>query len=131
MPRRLHSPPPSRGRGWGRGGGRRHRLGDLRQHTLDISQDFVIPETQHCETLRCEPGIADGIMPGFIVLPAVRLNDQACLEIHEVDDVHPERLLAFEFCTIEAMSAEVPPKQDFGVRHLLAEEFGELALVHG
>ena len=65
------------------------------------------------------------------MLPAVCLHDQSQAEMNEVHDVGPQGLLAAELLAFHAVGAQVAPEQLFGVGHVLAQGFGELALVHG
>ena len=64
------------------------------------------------------------------MLAAIRLDDQARAEVHEVDDVGTDRLLATEFLTVQAMGAQVLPQPLLGVGHVLTQGFGEFARVH-
>jgi hypothetical protein len=64
------------------------------------------------------------------VLSAICLNDQSEAEMHEIDDVRADGLLAAEFLAIHAVGAQVLPEQLLGVCHVLAQGFGEFAWVH-
>jgi hypothetical protein len=65
------------------------------------------------------------------VLAAICFHNQSQAEMHKVDDVGADGLLAAELLTIHTVGAQVLPEQLFGVGHVLAQGFGELALVHG
>lgn len=54
------------------------------------------------------------------MLTAIRFNDKASAEVHEIDDVRPNRLLATELLSVQAMVAQMTPKHGLGVGHLSA-----------
>jgi hypothetical protein len=113
-------PPPLRGRGWGRGGStfnfRHHRL----QNRRGVSQYVVVPEAHYSESLSRQPGIACLVGQRFVVLSTVRFNDDTSTEMHEIDDVRANRLLAPEFHAAQAMRSQVAPEEILGVGHVLA-----------
>ena len=119
------APLPSRERGWGEGAnsfqGGKNRL----QNSLRIPQNLVIPEAQDAKPLGNQPGIAFRIVSRFVMLPTIRLNDQSCSQIDEISNVRAYRLLSLELAAGQAMPAQVPPEQPFGVGHVLAEGLSE------
>ena len=74
------------------------------QHSIGMQKYLVVPEPQHDETLLRQPGITEGVRRRFGMLAAVRLHDHARTEMHEVDDIRPDRLLAAELLPMESMS---------------------------
>lgn len=101
-----------------------------RQYPLWVSQNIVVPEMQYPEPLLFEPPITDGIRSASVMLATISLDDQPDAKVHEIDDIGAKRLLTPEFLPIQSMGTEMPPEQLFGVRHILSQVLGELALIH-
>jgi len=59
------------------------------------------------------------------VLAAIRFDDQARAEMHEIDHIGADLLLAPEFLAIHAVRAQVPPQCVFAVGHVLSQVFDE------
>lgn len=122
-------PSPARGgrSGWGRAGsGSEHRL-DLLQNTVSLSQDFVVPETQHAKTAVGEKRSALPIgVAALSVLGTVNLDNQTRFEASEIGDERPNRALPSEFVTVKLSPAYARPKMAFGIRHLPAQHNGSL-----
>src|SRR5207302_9797935 len=90
---------------WGgvRGGGRCNGALNRLQHTIDVSEDVVIPEAQHAIALRFEKFGALQISIGqFSVLPAVNLNDQPGLMTCKIDNVRAQPHLPPEMRAIDS-----------------------------
>jgi hypothetical protein len=58
------------------------------------------------------------------MLPAIRLNDQGMLHANNINDIRPERLLAFEFEPAQTVGAQVIPEALFSLRLLCTQGFG-------
>jgi hypothetical protein len=65
------------------------RVIDQRQHTLEISINFVVPKAQNPEALTDKMIVAFRVSAGMcieVVLAAVNLDDDAVLKTYEIDD---------------------------------------------
>jgi hypothetical protein len=70
-------------------------------------------------------------MPAVIVLPAIGLDDQSGAEVHKVEHIRPQRLLAAEFMSAQPVGAQMAPEQVLGVGHAAPQTAGEGFLIHG
>ena len=76
----------------GRVGGDQSRMNCF-HHTIKISINVRIPESQNLKTLRRKRCIAHtifGKVSFSTMLPAIRLDDEALFETYEVNDVRPD-----------------------------------------
>ena len=81
--------------GWGVA----QRIVDHRQHALQISIDFIVPETQYREASAGEVIVAFRIAPRMrseIMLTAIDLNHEAVFETDEIYDMAVARGLPAE-----------------------------------
>jgi hypothetical protein len=65
------------------------RVIDQREHTVEISIDFVVPKTQNPEALAGQVIVAFGVAAGVcieVVLPTIDLDDETVLETYEIDN---------------------------------------------
>ncbi|MBB3343786.1 hypothetical protein FHW73_001652 [Luteimonas sp. RC10] len=118
------------GRGVGGEGRFPQRVPNRFEHRLGTLEDVVIPEAQDPEALLIQPRVANCVFRRIGVLAAVRLDDQACTEMHEVHDVRTDRLLTAELLSIESVGAEMTPKHVLGFGHVSTQLSGKRALIH-
>jgi hypothetical protein len=91
----LATPSPRlRGEGGVRGRCRRRCREDCLPNPFNISQNFVVPETQHAMTMFDEPSVADGVAFVISMLAAIDLNDNTFLSADKIGGVGPDRLPA-------------------------------------
>src|SRR5690606_27732644 len=95
-----------------------------RQHPFGVQQYVVVPESQNPKALPLQPGIAQGVMLTFAMLATIGLDDQACAEVHEVEHIRPQRLLAAKLLSTQPMGAQVVPEHALGVGHSCAAADG-------
>ncbi len=89
---------------------RRERFADDGGNAFDVAQHFVIPKSQHLETLRTKPVGAATILLGLpSMLTAVDFDDEAALQADEIGDVRAERDLAAKFAAGELALAKERP----------------------
>ncbi len=70
-------------------------------------------------------------MPAVIVLPGISLDDQSGAEVHKVEHIRSQRLLAAEFLSTQPVGAQMAPEHVLGVGHSAPQLTGEGFLVHG
>jgi hypothetical protein len=97
------------------------RLEQRNQHTLEIPEHVVVPESPHAISLGRKPTIAAGVTLRFGMLSAVDLNHQARVVTNEVRNKWSHRSLAAELEVGKASIAQREPKLVFGVGHAAAE----------
>ena len=78
-------------------------------HNAGFDERFVVPEPDHVESLRSQPGITIDVIGIFSVFRAIGFNDQSLLEIYKIDDVPAEYLLPFEFEARQAVASKHRP----------------------
>jgi hypothetical protein len=86
-----------------------------------MAQNVGIPESKDAIALRVQPSLSHLIMPSFPirgVLTSVKLDDESVFLTHEVDNECSDRNLATKTQSIEAMGAQLGPKDAFSVSHL-------------
>ena len=85
----------------------------LLQHYFGLTQDVIIPETDHAKALGFEPGCSLRVARGTIrMLPAIQFDDEFLLEADEVHDIGRYRMLPAKFETGKvAISKELPKAQ--------------------
>ena len=109
-----------RGRGWGGGGA--HGGGDHLHHTLDVSENIVVPETDHAVAALLQLGGSSRIAHKagrLVVLSAVEFDHQARGVACEVREVRTDRCLATEVRTINGKMPQVLPQHAFSIRWLM------------
>jgi hypothetical protein len=82
---------------------------DRFEHTIDVIQDLLVPETQHSATLALQIFRAALIGLPFAllaVLAAIKLDYLARLETKEVTDVGADQALPPEFCAVKLTIAQ-------------------------
>jgi hypothetical protein len=57
------------------------------KHPLGIGQNFVIPETQHPETLRFQIVVANAIASAFRMVRTIGLNNEPMFEADEISNI--------------------------------------------
>jgi len=104
--------------------GRKGKRAYLFQHPIELLHHFVIPNAQNPITSLPQPGIALMVVFGLLrVLSAIHLDDEVVLVAYEIDDVAPDRLLAFELQAHESVRAQVVPKPLFGFGLVRSQAF--------
>jgi len=64
---------------------------------VSSSKHIMIPEPKDNAALASEPCISFQVVLAIRVLPSIHLHDQPRGVAHEVHDIRPDRVLAFEF----------------------------------
>jgi hypothetical protein len=83
----------------------RRRCGkDYVPNAFDISEHFIVPESQYAIAMTREPSIADGVAWIGLVLPAVHF-DETLFAADEVNDVGADWFLSHELETAESSRA--------------------------
>jgi hypothetical protein len=104
-----------------RGRRRRRCREDYVPNAFDISQHFVIPETQDAVTMRDQPLFANGVAFVIGVLAAIDFDDEPLLSTDKIHDIRPDRLLTHEFEPGERSAAKVSPKLSFGACRIVPQ----------
>ena len=108
-------PLPARGERVGVRGRRRRRCReDCVPYAFDISEHFVIPETQDTVAAFDEPLITGRVTLVICVLAAVDFDDEPLLSTGKIDDIRTNRLLTHKFETAERPGAKISPELSFG-----------------
>jgi len=119
----------------GEGPGERGELATASNITANTPSVFssmsLFQNSQNPKVLPLQPGIAQGVMPTFAMLATIGLDDQACAEVHEVEHIRPQRLLAAKLLPTQPMGAQVVPEHALGVGHVAPQLTGEVFLIHG
>ena len=89
------------GLGWGSNGS----ICNDRQHTLEITQNFVIPKPQYPPTLRSQPAVTRRVGRAIGMLTTVQLDHQPALNAGEIDNVPAYRMLASKAQLLKVRSA--------------------------
>jgi hypothetical protein len=87
------------------------------QHSFEVRQHFVIPESQHHKIIGAEPAITARIAGRLRVLTAIDLDDDASLETDEISNEGPERHLPAELEVGKPAIAQCEPKLALGIGH--------------
>ena len=74
-----------------------NRFQDSLKHSVCISKDIVVPETQNAKATAPQIGITNLIACVVGVLTSVRFNDEHLFERHEVNDPGADGYLPAEF----------------------------------
>jgi uncharacterized lipoprotein YbaY len=86
-------------------------LNDTPEHTIQVIQDLVIPETQHPVTLRFQYSCAFEIVGLPIeVLAAIHLDDQFLYRSTEIHDVAADGVLPAKVDVVHLVPAQHPPE---------------------
>ncbi len=96
-----------------RGLHRRRCREDYVPHAFDISEHFVIPETQDTVAAFDEPLTTGSVTLAIRVLATVDFDDEPLLSTDKIYDIRPDRLLTHEFETAERPGAKISPKLSF------------------
>ena len=94
---------------------------------MDIGKNIAIPYMQYAETLFLEPEIAHLIL--FKVdrmLSTIKLDHELFFKADEIDDIHSNWLLPFEFQTQQSFRPEILPKELFRISRSFSQIFCQL-----
>lgn len=91
---------------------------DLVQHTISLTQNVVIPESQHTPTSALEPTSTPLVANGLRVLATIGFNDKLPFNTREVGNEWTNRMLAPEFAAAEAPGAKEIPEQPLRIGHM-------------
>jgi len=94
--------------------------GDGLQDSLEILEDFVIPEAEDSETSRSQPAVALGVRLAFEMLTSVDLNEELPWQAGEIDDVGPDGDLPAELRSQDS-PAQLLPEEGLRVGQVAAE----------
>ena len=76
------------------------------EDSVGLGQEVVVPEAQDLEALGLQPGIALAISGAALMLAAIQLDHQPCLQANEVEDVAAIGMLTAEFSIMERTIAK-------------------------
>jgi hypothetical protein len=88
------------------------------QYSISICQRFIIPKTQHGDSLFLQPCTAFFIMLQLrilSVLSTIQLNSKFHFMTVKIEDVRTQRVLTAEFTVQQLSISQQPPKQLFRV----------------
>lgn len=71
------------------------------QDTIQIFEDFVVPEADNLPTLVFQPGGAFQILRIIVMLTAIQFDDQLSLDANEVGYIPADRMLPTELEPIQ------------------------------
>jgi hypothetical protein len=97
-------------------------LRDYFQHTFQILQYFVIPESQYAKSIALD-GSASGfvVLNRFGMLPTVDLKHEHSFQTHEIYDKLADDVLPSKLESIDTALAQSPPQMPFRVSHFAAQ----------
>jgi len=99
------------------------------QYAVDVSENFVVPNTQNVEAGVREASITNCIRLTFVVLPAVDLNYESRFEANEICEVRTDLNLATKAQAVELFGTEMPPEEAFCIRRVLSQVSSERAVL--
>ena len=108
--------------------GHRKRRDDCFNDSFHFLKNLIIPEAENAKTggFKCQcSGLI--VRQGFRVLPTIQFNDELCFERDKIQYVVVKRVLSAEFDT-KLLTAQMLPKQTFGVGCVLAQILGDAIL---
>ena len=83
---------------------------DFAKHILGMGKNDIVPEMQHEIALRRQIGIALSIARRLpLMLPAIRLHDEAGFKAGKVGDIAAKRMLAAKLEPAQPAVAQVKP----------------------
>ena len=92
------------------------------KYDVRLSEDIIVPETEHAEPVRSDKGVATFIVGGlFNMLTSIQLNDDGSFQANEVANVTANRVLAAEFEAAQLSSTQMLPKQALWIGGVFAE----------
>ena len=98
-----------------------NRFQNSLEHSVCISKDVVVPETENAKATFLQVGITDLISPIFSVLTSIRFNDKHLFERHEVNDPGADGYLPTKFDASELPRTKKLPKLGFSVRRCVTK----------
>ena len=99
-------------------------------HSLDIAQDFIVPETKNSKPLHVKPGGAFiVIFIIFSMLTTIRLNNQPSLKTDKIDYEESNLFLTAEFIPTYLLTPEMFPEKPLGVRCRLSQGPGTISKI--
>jgi hypothetical protein len=93
------------------------RFQNQREHTLEILEDVVVPESQHKKFVGHEPPIAAGIAGGVGVLAAVHFDHDARVATNKISNERTDRHLPTKLEIRKSPVTESVPKLALGICH--------------
>jgi hypothetical protein len=96
-------------------------LKNLLKHSICISQNVVVPETQNAKTSLLQISVTDLVLAVLDMLTAVRFNNEHLFERHEVNNPRSERHLPTEFDVCKLSRPKKPPELPFGIGQRVAQ----------
>jgi hypothetical protein len=122
----FHLSPPA---GRGRSASALRVKGSLRKdgtdhfkHTVDVSQNVVVPEPQDSIFVSNKPIVANDITCVFGMLPTINFDDQATSSANEVHGAGTDRLLPDKLMPVKPSATKATPGRRFSIR-LRASQF--------
>jgi hypothetical protein len=98
------------------------RLDDACQHSFEIPQYIIIPESDYFESVSFQPrGPGRVSLDVLGMLAAIHFDDQAVSQAAEVHDVVADRMLAAKLRTFQAFGPQLLPKQALSLGLFAAE----------
>lgn len=96
--------------------GQQNLVADDVQHAVDISDDVVVPEPQHPETMRFDQARPFDIDRAVRMLSAVKLDHQPQATAGEIGDIRPDGELKNEFRVFDLPASDALPQPVFDHR---------------
>ncbi len=112
-PHRYAAGPPSPARGEGKRLIRPDGRQDCMQNSVNVIQNFVVPETQDTEALRFQILASFGAV--IRMAPAIDFDDQTLFKRDEIDDIGSDRNLTTKLDGSQFPSAQSAPQNVFRV----------------
>jgi hypothetical protein len=80
------------------------------EHAFRISENVVVPKSEHSITFIYQAAIADRVSGRLIVLPAVHLNNQSPFTTNEIADITKYRFLPDKLMPVDLPVANAIPE---------------------
>ena len=94
------------------------------ENAVDISENIVVPESKHSTPVLGQTAISNYVRSGFIVLAAVRFNDQTLLTTNEIANILADRYLSDELIAVDLPVTNSIPENSFCIGLIYAQTPG-------
>jgi hypothetical protein len=105
-------------------GSLRKRSGNDFKHTTNITQNIVVPESEHPIMMRDQPLVAKAISQTVRMLTTIHFDDQMSFAANQVNNIGADGLLPNKFMPIQRPRTETMPQRIFGVSRIAPQPSG-------
>jgi hypothetical protein len=91
------------------------------KYASHITQDVVIPKSEHEVVVVSEPFISNSVARTLRMLTAIDLHNQSAFATYEVDRVRSNRLLSDEFVSVQPARSQTIPEHPLRIRRRVSQ----------